>query len=262
MLFAGACILTVNQMISKLVDKIYPPICVLCAASGQDGRTNQRDKYPAGIDICTACEHDLIQNPQVCYQCAIPLLAEVIGDKPHCGECLGSPPGFTYTFASFEYCWPMDKLVQAFKFQDDLAIGRVLSALMQKQVEALAAETMPAAIIPIPLHHSRLQQRGFNQSALLAADLAKGLGIPLWENSLLRNKAATPQSELDAKSRKKNIRGAFSLHPQTTSLPDHIALVDDVMTTGSTLSEAAGVLLAGGVKRVDCWVVARAPKPG
>lgn len=156
----------------------------------------------------------------------------------------------------------MDKLIQSFKFQGDLAIGRVLSALMQNQIKALLTTSLPAAIIPIPLHHSRLRERGFNQSALLAVDLTKGLGIPLLENCLLREKPSTPQSELDAKSRKNNIRGVFSLHSQAASLPDHIVLVDDVMTTGSTLSEAAGVLLAGGVKRVDCWVVARAPKPG
>jgi len=254
--------LTVNQTISKLVDKFYPPVCVLCAASGQGDRSNQRDKYSTGIDICTACEQDLIQDSQVCYQCAIPLPASVAGEKLHCGDCLRSTPSFTHTQASYVYRWPMDRLIQSFKFQGDLAIGRVLSALMQKQIEAAATEIMPGTIMPIPLHHSRLQQRGFNQSALLAADLAKGLGIPLLENSLLRNKAATPQSELDAKSRKTNIRGVFSLHPQTSNLPNHIALVDDVMTTGSTLSEAAGVLLAGGVKRVDCWVIARAPKPG
>ncbi|MCF6264005.1 MAG: ComF family protein [Xanthomonadales bacterium] len=258
--------MTVNQTISKLVDKIYPPVCVLCGASGQsdhrDETPNQRKKYQAGVDICSACESDLIQNPQACYQCAIPLPADVAGDKLRCGACLRAPPAFTHTHASYEYCWPMDKLIQAFKFQGDLAIGRVLSALMQKQIKILAAEAMPTAIISIPLHHSRLHERGFNQSALLAADLAKGLETPLLGNFLLREKPSPPQSELDAKSRKKNIRGVFSLNPQETKLPGHVVLVDDVMTTGSTLSEAAGILLAGGVKRVDCWVIARAPKPG
>jgi len=254
--------LAVNQMISKLVDGLYPPVCVLCGESGQAGYDNNRGTYTTGVDICRACQQDLAQNNPACYQCGIPLPAAESNSRLCCADCLQSPPGFTRALAPFLYQWPLDRLVQAFKFQGDLVVGRVLSGLMQENIENLANAAVPDAIIPIPLHRSRQQQRGFNQAGLLAADLAKGLGIPLHENILLRGKLRLPQAELDAKARKKNIRGVFALNPGAEKLPAHVVLVDDVMTTGSTLSEAARVLLVSGVERVDCWVIARAPKPG
>ncbi|MBE9547902.1 MAG: ComF family protein [Proteobacteria bacterium] len=253
--------MAVNQMISKLVDGLYPPVCVLCGESGQAGHNNQ-GKYTAAADICRACQQDLVQNEPACYQCGIPLSAAGNNPRLCCADCLQSPPCFTRTLAPYLYQWPLDRLVQAFKFQGDLTVGRMLAGLIQGNIEKLANAAVPDAIIPIPLHRSRQQQRGFNQAALLAADLAKGLNIPLRENILLRGKPRLPQVELDAKARKKNIRGVFALDARVAKLPAHVALVDDVMTTGSTLSEAARILLERGVERVDCWVIARAPKPG
>ena len=254
--------MAVNQTISKLVDGLYPPVCVLCAESGQAGQANKQGQYTPGADICRACQQDLVENSPACFHCGIPLPAAANNPALCCADCLQSPPVFTRTLAPFLYQWPLDRLIQAFKFQADLAVGRVLSGLMQGKIENLVTEAMPDTIIPIPLHTSRQQQRGFNQAALLAADLSKGLNIPLWEYLLLRQTTSIPQAELDAKARKQNIRGVFTLDAKAGKLPAHVVLVDDVMTTGSTLSEAASVLLAGGVERVDCWVIARAPKPG
>jgi len=133
--------------------------------------------------------------------------------------------------------------------------------LLAKNIQILGTD-LPATIIPIPLHTSRLRERGFNQAALLASDIGRVLGIPVALQALLRHTTGPHQAELAAGARKSNIRGVFSGGPKVADLPAHVVLVDDVMTTGSTLSEAARTLLEGGVKRVDCWVLARAPKPG
>ncbi len=212
------------------------------------------------MDLCAACEADLIPNQQACYQCAIPLPAAETNPQIRCGECLKAPPNYTHTLAPYLYQWPLDRLIQAFKFQGNLAIGRTLAGLLQKHIQHSSGYQPSAVLMPIPLHPKRQQQRGFNQTALLAADLARLSKLALLEDSLLRLKSGSPQSELDAKARKQNIKGAFGIDPKTAAIPEHVILIDDVMTTGSTFSEAARVLLAGGAKRVDCWAIARAPK--
>ncbi len=244
--------MTVNQMFSKLVDALYPPNCVLCGEPGQ----HQHDSNP-GVDLCGACQIDLTGNSSSCFQCGIPLPVATNHAAARCGDCLKSAPAFQHTCVPYLYQWPLDRLIQVFKFQGNLAVGRVLSALLSQAIQ-IDSTDMPVAIIPIPLHSSRLQERGFNQAALLATDLASSLQIPLCDNLLLRQKSSQPQAELDAGSRAKNIKGVFEINP-SQPIPTSVALVDDVMTTGSTLAEAAQILINAGVSRVDCWVVARTP---
>ncbi len=245
--------MAVNQLFSKLVDGIYPPTCVLCGESGQ----NHPAKDSSGLDLCSPCQGDLPSNQNYCFQCAIPLPLAATNPQSRCGDCLKSAPKFTHSCVPYLYQWPLDRLIQRFKFQGNLAAGRVLARLLSQAVAA-DPETKPVAIVPVPLHPSRLRERGFNQATLLAADIAKDFQIPLLGNALLRHTANQPQADLDAHHRQKNIRGVFSIK-ENILLPDSVALVDDVMTTGSTLAEAAKVLLVAGVKRVDCWVVARTP---
>ena len=124
--------------------------------------------------------------------------------------------------------------------------------------EAFAALPRPQALVPVPLHATRLRQRGYDQALELAKPLAQALGIPLHADALQRQRATAAQSELDAEARKRNLRGAFALHPGQ-ALPEHVVLVDDVMTTGATLQAAAKTLRRAGVLRVDAWVCARVP---
>jgi ComF family protein len=118
---------------------------------------------------------------------------------------------------------------------------------------------MPDLLLPVPLHPSRLRKRGYNQALELARPLGRRLGIPVRHDVLRRTRCTGAQTELDAAARVGNVRGAFAL----ASLPAqrHVALVDDVMTTGATLAEAAMVLLAAGMDRVDVWALARTPRP-
>ena len=161
----------------------------------------------------------------------------------------------TETHAAFVYGFPLDRLVPRLKFHNDLAAGRLLSELM---AEGFAALPKPLALVPVPLHATRLRQRGYDQALELAKPLAQALGIPLHADALLRQRATAAQSELDAEARQRNLRGAFALHAGH-ALPQHVALVDDVMTTGATLQAAAKALLRAGVVRVDAWVCARVP---
>ncbi|HEY2394933.1 MAG TPA: ComF family protein [Rudaea sp.] len=227
---------------------ILPSHCLLCAQDG-DGRR----------DLCAACAGDLVRNRLCCPRCALPLQAPA----PLCGECLLHEPPFDAAFAPFLYGHPIDLLVTKLKFGRSLAAGRVLSELWRDAVADLSP-ARPDLFVPVPLHASRLRERGYNQALELARPLARALGIPLGGKVLSRTKATAAQSNLDAKARRRNLRGAFTLDPVpltgAASQSLHIALVDDVMTTGATLRECARMLKRAGVARVDVWALARAPK--
>lgn len=172
-----------------------------------------------------------------------------------CGRCLRKPPPLAQTHATFIYGFPLDRLLPRFKFHDGLVAGRLLSQWMH---DACTPLDRPDALIPIPLHRARLRQRGYDQALELARPLATSLGLPLRADLLLRTRHTPPQSRLGALQRRRNLRGAFEAR-ERIALPRHVALIDDVMTTGATLHAAARTLLRAGVQRVDAWVCARAP---
>lgn len=169
-----------------------------------------------------------------------------------CGACQRARGSLLQVRAALVYAAPVDRLLRRFKFHQDLAAGRLLAQLM---VEALQQAPRPQAVVPVSLHRRRLRQRGYDQALELARPLARELGLPLVEG-LQRVRATHAQSQLDAAARRRNLRGAFVARP---GLPAHVALVDDVMTTGATLRAAAMALRRAGVKRVDAWVCARVP---
>jgi len=159
-----------------------------------------------------------------------------------------------------QYEFPANRLVQAFKFKKQLAAGRVLSHLICEYVTQREV-TLPDMLIPVPLHNRRLLSRGFNQAYELAHYTGKTFGIPLLATALRRRRNTKAQSGLSRKQRRKNVRGAFYWHGSARP-GRHVVLIDDVMTTGTTLSECAVVLKKAGVKQVDVWVAARAIPPG
>ena len=231
--------LKVDGWLRQAARVVFAPRCLLCGEIGSHGR-----------DLCLACTKALPWNACACLRCALPL--------PHpatCGACLQRPPPMTETHAVFVYGFPLDRLVPRLKFHNDLAAGRLLSELMAQTLSAVAR---PEALLPIPLHATRLGRRGYDQALELARPLARALRIPVLTRTMLRTRATAPQSELDARVRQRNLRRAFSIQAGT-GLPDHVALVDDVMTTGATLREAAKALRRAGVARVDAWVCARVP---
>lgn len=229
---------------------VLPPHCLLCGLDGNDGR-----------DLCRGCAGDLAPNRTCCPRCALPLPVPA----PLCGECLRSEPPFDAAFAPFVYGHPIDLLVAGLKFGRSLAAGRVLSALWLDAV-AVSAPALPALLVPVPLHPARLRERGYNQALELATPLAKRLGIALGGDLLARTRPTSAQAGLDAKTRRRNLRGAFECPDRSLARfapgSTHVALVDDVMTTGATLRECARVLRRAGFARIDAWALARAPKSG
>jgi ComF family protein len=218
---------------------LWPARCLLCGEAGEDA-----------CDLCRACAATLPWNRIACGRCALPLPA-----PGTCGRCLRRPPPLAAVQAACRYGFPLDRLLPRFKFHQDLAAGRLLAQLM---AEACAPLPRPDALIPIPLHRTRLRQRGYDQALELARPLARALSLPVRDDTLLRVRATLPQSELDAIARRRNLRDAFGVRSGGV-LPKHVVLVDDVMTTGATLHAAAKALLRAGVQRVDAWVCARVP---
>lgn len=231
--------LKVDGWLRRVGRTLLSPRCLLCAEPGMPGR-----------DLCSGCTDALPWNRSACLRCAIPL--PLAGT---CGECLQRPPPLHETHATFVYGFPLDRLVPRFKFHNDLAAGRLLSELM---IEGFADLPRPHALVPVPLHLDRLRQRGYDQALELARPLTRALRVPLLPDVLVRTRATAPQSELDAGARRRNLRRAIEVRTGAT-LPEHVVLVDDVMTTGATLQAAAKTLLRAGVSRVDAWVCARVP---
>jgi ComF family protein len=222
---------------------LLPPQCLLCGQRSDSAR-----------DLCMGCSGDLVRNRMCCPRCALPLQTPA----PFCGECLKREPPFAATSAPFVYCQPLDHLMTRLKFGHSLAAGRVLSQLWIDVLRE-APPPRPDLLIPVPLHLSRLRERGYNQALELARPLAQALAIPLRHDVLLRTRATPAQASLDAKARRRNLKGAFSI-VENVALPAHVAVIDDVVTTGATLRECARTLLRAGVARVDVLALARAPR--
>jgi len=228
----------------KILDLIYPPHCTLCGDSGH-----------AGLELCPACLADLPHNRLCCSICALPLP----GSDAHalvCGECQRKRPAFDQCLAPFRYEGRIRELIARFKFRGDLATGRLLSTLLGNFL-AEADLGGVEALIPVPLHPSRLHERGYNQALELARPLVRRLGVTLLPLACRRARATPPQSGLDQRERRRNLRGAF----ETTSPINarHLVVLDDVMTTGTTVGELAKVLKRAGAQRVDVWALARRP---
>ena len=225
--------------VRKLSAVLLAPRCLVCAESGH-----------AGLDLCVDCRAALPWNHQACRQCGLPLP----DDGSDCGRCREATPPYTRTQSALRYAFPIDRLLPRFKFHGDLAAGAVLATLMHW---ALDPADFPQLLIPVPLHPARLRQRGYDQALELTKALSRECRLPLCGNRLRRVRATEPQTELGAEARQRNVRRAFGLRAGPP-LPAHVALVDDVMTTGATVSECAETLLDAGVDRVDIWTIARA----
>ena len=232
----------VYNWIDSLLSTVYPPICVLCQAAGLEG-----------MDICPGCLADLPHNRSCCALCALPLPSGHPAGRL-CGECQKHAPAFDRCYSAFLYREPLSQLVTGLKFHGRMHYGRLLGQLLVRTLREQGALT-PALLIPVPLHPQRLRERGYNQSLELARWVARDLGLNLDSETCTRPRPTAAQSGLSLKERPKNVRGAFSVvRPLEV---EKVAILDDVVTTGSTVSELAKVLKRAGVKRVDVWAVAR-----
>jgi ComF family protein len=223
----------------RLRQHALPPLCLLCHA-------------PAAQDnVCPACRDELPYLPgEHCPRCAVPSFGGEI-----CGACLVRAPRFDTVRAACEYAFPLDRLIQRFKFSGQLAAAPLLAGLVRTTLERQAAKV--DVIVAMPLSGTRLRERGFNQSLELARLLSHDTGIPLSVQGCVRIRHSQAQSDLPLAERVRNVRGAFACTQDFSG--QSVAVVDDVLTTGATLDEVASVLRRAGAVRVEGWVVARTP---
>ena len=223
--------------------------CLLC-----DERTD------GFLAICTNCEAELPWLGGHCQVCALPLPSQGLT----CGACLKKPPSFTKVEIPWRYAFPIDSVINRFKHQARWPLGRLLGELLSQHLlhafdEGLAR---PDLLLPVPLADKRQRQRGFNQAAMLAQWLSTALQLPQQAHWLQRTLDTPAQQQLDAATRKRNLRKAFALAPASQISDRHVALVDDVLTTGATAESLACLLKKAGAARVDVYCLARTPKPG
>jgi len=214
--------LTTPRAMARLIAAtLFPPRCTLCGFPGAS----------LDLDLCAMCHADLPW-------------ARPTGDA----------------VVPLRYEHPVDELIRHLKYQGAIAHARVLGVLLA-EVACRRSDELPALLVPVPLHAARWRERGFNQAAVIARYAGHLLGIPVARHAAARVRDTPSQTALDVAERHRNVRGAFALRNsrQQSRLvrAGHVALVDDVITTGSTLSELRAVLLAAGVRRVDLWAVAR-----
>ena len=198
--------------------------------------------------MCERCSADLPWLPKArCPVCALPTPSGGI-----CGHCLKSTPAFSRVEALFSYAFPVDRMIQRLKYREHLALAPILGELLAGQVRS----DLPDVWLPMPLHANRLKERGFNQAVEIARELSAQTGAPMQADWASRIRDTPPQAGLKREARKRNLRGAFTCRGEVSGL--HVGIVDDVMTTGSTLDELADALRDAGARKVSCAVIARA----
>lgn len=206
------------------------------------------------VDLCFACERDLPVLKNHCTRCA-----EALPEgQDMCGSCLGGSSLIVKTTALFYYQSPIDQLITNLKFGNNLIGAKILGELLaDRLVEQYKNKNRPEIIIPVPLHPSRLRERGYNQALELSRPIAKKLQIPIDKFHVKRVKNTKPQAKLTAKERKQNIKRAFWVSPDFHY--QYVAVIDDVITTGNTITELCDSLRNAGVLRVDVWCSAKRP---
>jgi len=217
--------------------RLLPSRCLLCGDRG------------TAIDLCIGCQRDLPWQQHACRCCGIAVPATVT----YCAACQQQPPPFATLRAPFRYQSPIRELIIDFKFHRRLAIAPLLASLLALRINA----PLPDLLLPVPLHRERLQQRGFNQALELARPLARQFQLQLDRQQWCqRQRATATQSTLNAAERHANLSAAFRVTRPLTGMS--VAIIDDVVTTGTTVSELSTTLRAAGAQRIEVWCVARA----
>ena len=196
-----------------------------------------------------------------CERCALPLPEAALtcaagNEGVLCGPCRRKSPPFARAHAAVRYEQALPVLVGALKFRGRLNTLRLAGLLLAESLAQWGGER-PAGIVPVPLHPRRLRERGYDQALELARIVGRRLDLPVLERCCERVRATPPQTALEAKARQHNLRGAFAANGDLKGA--HLAVLDDVVTTGSTVGEVAKVLRAAGAARVDVWCLARTP---
>lgn len=234
------------DLLIKLHNYIFSDICLLCG-----------DKSKRTIALCSPCEKDLPWQQKVCLQCAMPIEKDQNIGEMICAACLKCQPLFQRSFALFNYEFPINHLITSLKFHSHLEYARLLSDLLADRIVSqwYREYTLPEIIIPVPLHEKRLRERGFNQAVEISRAITKKLSLKIDIRSCQRIRSTPMQSELSAAKRLANVKNAFTVH--FSQQWKHVAILDDVVTTGHTVAELTRELKNSGVEQVDIWCCAR-----
>ena len=231
-----------GRLLGFLLDVVFPPVCAGC------GRV--------GSILCANCETRMAHVPEpICASCGRfkdMAIAQAVVEL--CHDCRADPPSLTQMRAALRYEEPTISIIHRMKYEGYFALAEPLARILAGGWPVWS--TPPELVVPIPLHPRRRRQRGFNQSELLARSLAQAKGIAVNSAALQRTRNTVPQVGLGPEERKSNVQGAFSAEPESVR-DRHVLLVDDVLTTGATMSAAAGALLAAGASRVSAYCLAR-----
>lgn len=212
--------------------------------------------------VCQLCLDRYARPALRCTSCGLRLPAASLGGiqyaSPQCGRCLQQPPPLDRCIAALDYAFPWDHLLLRYKFQQALHLGGALLQCLEAALDREQAQA-PDLLLPVPLSAERLRERGYNQSLELARPLARRRGLNCEAKLVLRLRDTAHQLKLPAEQRAANVRHAFALEPQQAGRlrGAHVALLDDVMTTGATLHELARLLRRAGAARIQAWVLAR-----
>lgn len=236
-------------MFSRLLPQV-PSLCAVCRGWGSQA-------------VCPACQLRYAPVVPRCRRCAL----QVPSGVTVCGSCLTDPPAFEGALTGVDYAFPWSGLITQFKFHEALDLA---PALAQRLIDAwhLQPQDPPPArpdlLLPVPLSAQRLRERGYNQAWELTRVVAKALQMEADPALLLRVKDTPHQLALPPQERAANVQGAFAVEPlrRAELAGRHIAVIDDVLTTGATLAEISRVLRQAGAARVDAWTIARTPRPG
>lgn len=238
-------------VLTGIADLIFPPRCITCSALLE---------RHGPLPFCPFCEGKIryIRSP-LCTRCGLPFPAAA-GEDHLCGDCIAAEKPFAVARAVGEYDETLLAAIHRFKYRGKTGIGGILGGMMADFAAGIWDMKVFDRIVPVPLHRKKLRERGFNQAVILSREIAKRFGIPLDLTSLRRTVFTPPQVGLGREERSANVRGAFSaLHPERID-GRRILLVDDVYTTGSTLTECTRVLLRAHAESVAVLTLARAVK--
>lgn len=223
-----------------------PNRCAVCHVGGSGPEAR----------LCGDCLARFAPPRPRCERCALPLP----GAASICGRCLREPPPWARAVAACDYGYPWDGLLGALKFEAAIDLAPVLALQLARAVEARALPAVDV-LLPVPLAPLRLRERGYNQALLLARPLARRFGLRVAVDALQRPVETPHQIALPREQRAANVRGAFLVDRAAAAAlrGRHVAVIDDVMTTGATIGEVTRVLRDAGVASVQAWVFARTP---
>ncbi len=235
-----------NQIYRRVCQHLYTPTCLFCGLHKS-----------AHLGACPACWKTLPLPPSM----ACPCCGQPSAEAKLCGHCQRNPPYFDALASAFRYDYPLRSVIQHYKYGKKLHLSHQLGQLFCSQIPTdLAMNWGAEAILAIPLSQQRLKERGFNQSLALAQILAQHWQLPLLDNLVFRKRHTERQAQLPWQERTQNVRNAFAVNPKKQADLSYrcVVIVDDVATSGATLSAVAQLLKQNGVEKVYALTLARA----